>query len=175
MIRNAILLFYIIAAFLLESTLFADTSVFAAAPNILLIITVSIGFLRGKSYGALTGFICGLLYDLVFGPVVGLNALLFVLMGYISGSFCKVFFEDNLRVPVLMTGILDTAYNFIIYILFFLLRGKTSFFLYCIRCICPEVVFTVIMTILLYRLIYATNQLFGGNNDERRRSRWLSS
>ena len=175
MIRNIVLAIYIAAAFLLETTVFKNTAVFHAAPNILLIITVSTGFMRGKKAGIVTGFISGFLYDAVFGSIIGLHALLFVLAGYVAGIFYKVFFDNNLRVPLTLVTVTDLAFNLILYFIFFFLRGRTAFFSYLLQRILPEAVFTFIITFFLYKLLYTSDRVLGAEAEERRRSHWLGS
>lgn len=175
MIRNIVLGIYILAAFLLETTVFKNTAVFYAAPNILLILTVSTGFMRGKKAGMVTGFICGFLYDAIFGTIIGLHALLFVLAGYIAGIFYKVFFDNNLRVPLTLVTIMDIVFNLLLYFIFFFMRGRTAFFSYLFQCILPEAVFTFIITFFLYKILYAGDRVLGAEAEERRRSHWLGS
>ncbi len=175
MIRNIVLGIFIMAAFLLETTVFKNAAVFQAAPNILLVITVSTGFMRGKKAGMITGFISGLLYDAVFGSVIGLHALLFLLMGYVAGIFYKVFFDNNVRVPLALVTVMDIAYNVVLYVIFFLMRGRTAFFSFLLQRILPEAVFTFIITFFLYRILYAADRVLGAEAEERRRSHWLGS
>jgi len=175
MIRNIVLGIYIVAAFLLETTLFKNGSLFYAAPNILLIITVSTGFIRGKKAGMLTGFIAGFLYDVIFGSLVGLMALLYMLAGYIAGVFYKVFFDTNVRVPLTLVTVMDLVFNFILYFIFFFMRGRTAVFSYILQCILPEAVFTFIITFFLYKIIHAGDRVLGAEAEERRRSHWLGS
>jgi len=48
----------------LQSALFPYISVAGATPNLMLILTVSFGLMRGRKEGMLVGFFCGFLYDL---------------------------------------------------------------------------------------------------------------
>ena len=119
MIRNIVLGIYILLAFILETTVFKNEAIFQAAPNILLIITVSTGFMRGKKAGMITGFLCGFLYDAIFGGIIGLTALLYVLAGYIAGAFYKVFFDNKVRVPLTLVTVMDIAFNLFLYVIFY--------------------------------------------------------
>ena len=175
MIRNIVLGIYILLAFILETTVFKNEAIFQAAPNILLIITVSTGFMRGKKAGMITGFLCGFLYDAIFGSIIGLTALLYVLAGYIAGVFYKVFFDNNVRVPLTLVTVMDIAFNLFLYVIFFLMRGRTAFFSYVIQRILPEAVFTFIITFFLYKILYAGDRVLGAEAEERRRSHWLGS
>ncbi len=54
----------ILGAYLLQNNIFAVSPLISATPNLLLILTFSIGFIRGKTEGMLVGLFCGLLMDM---------------------------------------------------------------------------------------------------------------
>ncbi len=59
--------------FLLQSTLFQSTFAVAdVAPNLMVILTVSFGLMRGKREGMFVGFLGGILSDLFFRKRPGL-------------------------------------------------------------------------------------------------------
>ena len=88
--RKLIILLILWICFLLQTTVFSMIDFLAAAPNLMLILTVSIGFMQGRTEGMLTGFLCGLLIDLFYGDVFGFYALLYLLTGYFCGRYSKV-------------------------------------------------------------------------------------
>ena len=53
----------------------------------------------------------------------------------------------------------DFIYGFCIYVILFLLRGKTDFGFYLKQVIIPEGIYTIVVTILLYPLIMRINKL----------------
>ena len=59
--RKLILAVLILLAFVLQGTVFQTLSIASIVPNLLLILTVSFGFMRGKKEGMFVGFFCGLL------------------------------------------------------------------------------------------------------------------
>ena len=66
--RRKITVFIIIGVCYLLQTTFFDTLSFASiSPNLLIIVTSSFGFMRGRKEGLFIGFFCGLLLD-IFGP-----------------------------------------------------------------------------------------------------------
>ena len=77
----------IIICFVLQTALFPFIKVADTSPNLLLILTVSFGLMRGRKEGMLVGFFCGFLYDVYFGYTIGLYMLLYMLIGYCNG-FC---------------------------------------------------------------------------------------
>lgn len=69
--RKLILAVLILLAFVLQGTVFQTLSIASIVPNLLLILTVSFGFMRGKKEGLFVGFFCGLLIDIFYGNMIG--------------------------------------------------------------------------------------------------------
>ena len=67
----------ILIGFLLQTSVFRSFELANVVPNMLLIVTVSYAYLRGRTSGLLIGFVCGLLLDMYCGSVMGLYAFIF--------------------------------------------------------------------------------------------------
>lgn len=80
-----VLFFTIIVCFLMQSTVLHLISIGSITPNLLLILCVSMGLMRGRKSGLWTGFFCGLLVDLFYGSVFGFYALIYMYVGFLSG------------------------------------------------------------------------------------------
>ena len=59
--------------YMLQCTLFPNLALASIKPNILIILTASYGFMRGPRDGMLVGFFSGLLTDIQFGNILGLD------------------------------------------------------------------------------------------------------
>ena len=81
-----VLFFTIIICFLMQSTVLHLISIGSITPNLLLILCVSMGLMRGRKSGLWTGFFCGLLVDLFYGSVFGFYALIYMYAGFFSSS-----------------------------------------------------------------------------------------
>ena len=57
--RVIVIAVLIIISFVLQTTLFNYHDVVGVAPDLLLVITMSFGIMRGRREGLLTGFFCG--------------------------------------------------------------------------------------------------------------------
>lgn len=154
--RFFITFFIIILCFLLQTTVFQRLALADEVPNLLLIITVSIGYMRGRTEGLFTGFFCGLLVDM-YGDILGLHALLYMIIGYCIGLCNMVYYRDDYTLPVMLTGVSDFFYNFFFYIFSFLLRGRLNFLYYLRRIMLPELVYTVLTAILLCKVLHTLN------------------
>ena len=82
MMRRKIYVALIISiCFLLQSTLFQALSIASISPNLLIVVTSSFGFMRGRKEGMWIGFFSGLLLDIFFGSVIGFYALIYSCIG----------------------------------------------------------------------------------------------
>ena len=127
--RRIIMILLIFFCFLLQSTLFQSTFAVAdVAPNLMVILTVSFGLMRGKREGMFVGFLGGILSDLFFGSALGFTALLYVIIGYCCGFCYRIFYDDDVKMPVILIAVSDIGYGTAMYLFQFLLRGRVEFF-----------------------------------------------
>lgn len=148
----------ILICFLLQCTVFQMLSLAHIAPNLLIVLTSSYGFMRGKKSGLITGFVCGLLMDIFFNDYMGFYALIYMCIGYMNGYFHAIFYDVDIKLPMILITGSDLLYGVIIYLFFFLMRNRLDFPYYLLHVILPEVIYTVVVTILFYRLILSINR-----------------
>ncbi len=139
--------------FLLQCTLFKRLSFGGISPNLLIITTTSIGFMRGEKPGLLAGFVSGLFVDIFFGDVIGLYAMLYMYIGFLNGKFSKIFYPEDLKLPLALITLSDLSFGMVCYIVLFLLRGRLNFPYFFFRIILPETVYTLVMGIVLYPIL----------------------
>lgn len=140
----------IIICFLLQSTLLQHISFAGIVPNLMIIITSAFGFMEGRNDGMFTGFICGLLTDIFYGNVMGLNALIFMLIGYANGSANRLFYPDDIRFPLFFISVSDVMYLFAYYLTGFLFRSRFDLGYYFLHIMLPELVYTIIASLMIY-------------------------
>ena len=73
------------------------------APDVLLLVIVSLGLLRGSVPGAVAGFVGGLLIDLLTLDTLGLSSLVLTLAGFWAGRYAETTARGK-RVPVLLAA-----------------------------------------------------------------------
>ena len=125
--RKIIMTILVIACTLLQCSVFQFIEIASIKPNLLLIVTVSFGLMRGRKSGLITGFFCGLCCDLFFESILGFYALVYMWIGYLAGYFYRIFYDDDIKTPLLLVSAADLLY-------------------------------TLILTIVTYRLFYAINK-----------------
>ena len=147
----------IIAAYLLQCTVFSSLELAGIKPNLLIIITASFGFMRGSREGMLVGFVSGLLADIQFGDMIGFYALIYLLVGFINGLFQRLYFDEDIKLPLFLISMSEFLYGIIVYFLTYLLRSDFNFLLYLNKIILPELIYTIVITLGLYPLILFIN------------------
>ena len=148
----------IVVCYLLQSTVFEALSFASITPNLLIVAVSAFGFMRGKKEGLIIGFFCGLLLDIFTGSVLGFYALIYMYIGYMNGFFRKLFYPEDIKLPMLLIAGSDLSCNLVIYFFMFLFRGKFQFGYYLWNIILPELVYTMVVTIFLYFIILKINQ-----------------
>lgn len=153
-ILNIILL---ILAFTIQICVFPQIAFLSAAPNLLLILVFINGFIDGRAAGICYGLVAGLFMDLFYSGPFGFYTLFFINAGYINGVFTKYYYEDYITLPLILSITNDLAYNNI-YVFRFLIRARLDFLYYFKEIMVPEIIFTTVTTLLVYRLLLFINR-----------------
>lgn len=156
--RRIVMILLVLLCFFLQGTLFKSLSFAAVTPNLLMVLTVSFALMRGKKEGMFLGFLGGIIIDLFFSEAIGFYALIYTCIGYLNGYCYRIFYDDDVKLPVFLTAASTFGYGIIVYIFQFLMRGRVDVFYYLGRIIVPEVIFTMIITMVFYRLLYLLNR-----------------
>ena len=167
MLRIALTGLLIILNFVIQATLFPHIAILGITPNTALLLIVSLCVLRSDLESAAAGAFAGLLQDLFFSRVLGLYTLIGLLIGYFFGKPFKNFYRENYWLPLLLSLLGCFLSDFAVYVFFFLFRGKTDLWYYIRWVILPGAIYTVILSLPVYRLIYSLNRLLEAQ--ERRR------
>ena len=157
----------IIAALLLQVSVFPMLPYLSVTPNLLLILTISFAIMYGQMYGLFIGLICGLLADVYSGGLIGLSGLILACAGYINGSFARSFDYEDFKLPAFVILLSDLIYGIIMYPVSLLSGGSigpVKAFLYVII---PEVVFTGLLTVFLYPLLIYFNRVITARSRRR--------
>lgn len=156
--RKIVVTLLVFICFLLQSTVFHALAFGNIVPNLMIVLTASFGFMRGEKSGLLIGFFSGFFIDIFFGEVLGFYALLYMYIGYTNGKFNRIFYPEDIKLPMILITVSDLFYGIICYILLFLMRAKFNIGYYFVHIILPEIVYTTFITIFLYPVILKINQ-----------------
>lgn len=169
MLRKVLTFILILVCFVLQSTVFRNLSFAGIVPNLLIILTASFGFMRGDNKGILIGFICGFLIDIFYGDILGFYAMIYMYIGFLNGKFNRIFYPEDIKLPIALIVVSDLSYGMLCYILMFLLNGKFHFWFYLKSIILPEIVYTIVVTCVLYPIVLLINNKLEQREHRRRR------
>ncbi len=147
----------IIISFILQTTLFENIAIFDIKPNSMIILIVSIAFIRSDIEGAIVGFFYGLFIDIFFSSFLGLNAFIGAIVGFLAGKCFRSFYKNSLLIPFFLTFIFTFFTGFLFFFFNLFLRGQTKLISYLLYIIIPEVIYTAILSIPLCKIIYIIN------------------
>ncbi len=156
--RKIVTFSVVLVCFLLECTVFRRLMLGNVKPNLLIVVTSAFGFMRGKKEGMIVGFLSGLLVDIVFNDLIGFYALIYMSLGYVNGFFRKIFYDDDIKLPLFLIAASDFLYGNIVCIFMFVMRSKFHYFYYLKNVIIPELIYTILVTIVLYQIILFINK-----------------
>lgn len=156
--RLLILTILIVLNFSLQTTIFGISNMNSICPNLLLILTMSFGLMRGRKEGMLVGFFSGFLMDCFFSGLLGPYMFLFMFFGYVNGFFHKNYMVEDVMLPFVVIIVDELAFNTIVYVLFFMLRNKLDFSYYFTHFILPETLCSALLTIIVYKIYVFINR-----------------
>lgn len=156
--RKIITGIFIVIAFLLQTTVFDRLTFADIRPNLMIIVVASFGFMRGQKEGMAVGFICGLLADLFWGSLIGFYTLLYIVIGYLNGTFHRLFYDDDIKLPLALIGASDLLFSLAVYICLFMLQGEFIFSYFLGHVMLPELVYTILITLVIYQVILHVNR-----------------
>ena len=159
MVRLIVTLIELVFCFLLQTSLFSFFRISGVVPDCLLVLVITIAYTRGQIPAMGAGFLGGLLLDLCFSETVGFCAILYMIVAYLAGYANKIYYERDYFVPGAMMFAGELLYSLLYYMLFFLLRGKLELHTYFIYTILPRVLYTGLVSLVLYPAFHGLHRL----------------
>ena len=150
----------ILLAFTIQTCIFPLIPVFSSVPNLLLVLTFSFGFIYGSNTGMFCGAFAGLLMDFFYSGTFGFYSLFFIIMGYVNGIFTRYYYDDAVTLPLFFCIGNELCYHLYIYVVRFLVRGRVAFGFYFMHIILPELLFSLLVTLLIYRFLLKFTRRF---------------
>lgn len=153
--RLSILMITVVLSTAIQATWFGDNHLlFFVKPDLVFVIGVSYGLLRGPFQGALCGLIAGLFMDIVSGNVIGIGALAKMGAGFTAGLLEKTIFKDNLLVPALAVfagTLIFESFNVLMQLSF---HANYHFFYVLVSVILPMAFYNGILAPVLYLILF---------------------
>lgn len=106
--RRAVAVLICLCAVLLQVSVIERIRIADTSPDIVVLVIISIGLLRGSVNGAAYGFLGGLCIGLFAALPLGPHAILGTVVGYWAGRWGDVLVTDEHPVPPLVAGVCAT-------------------------------------------------------------------
>jgi len=153
-VRTVAFLILIGAVLLLEKTALHFLRVAGVKPDLVLLLVIFNGVLKGPREGAFWGFIGGLIEDFACGHYIGLHALSKLCAGYVAGLVEVRVYKESLFVAAVVvwgTSILAGAVVYLLLATLGIFVAPVEAF---IRVIFPVAVYNALVSLLFYRLFH---------------------
>lgn len=147
-----ILILSILLNLIIESTIISHIPIFGYVPNIALIILITVALLKGKYYGAFFGLFLGLSHDIMFGRVVGINGLIYFILGFTFGNIKETLNIGNLAIPIIVTCSGTIFYNASYSLIMFFLSMNINKAIVFKNIFSIEILYNGILSIFIFKL-----------------------
>lgn len=161
---------FVISGFVLlnvifEATLFQFLRIDGIKPDFVIILIISYAILEGGAYSSAIGLVSGLLIDILYGRVLGVNAFSYMLTGYIFSQARENVFKDSILPPALFNFIAVLLYQHIYFLIMYLtgnlLHEGISYTQILFRVILPQGIYNAILGAIIYRyFLHLNNKRF---------------
>ncbi|MGN0294975.1 MAG: rod shape-determining protein MreD [Lachnospiraceae bacterium] len=152
------MLVFITVVFLIQVNVFPSVDLIRISPNLLIVIIAGYGLSKGHRVGMIAGIYSGFLMDIMYGSILGYYMLPYMYIGYVCGYFRRYLNDDNYIIPAILCGVSDFCMGFYIFAFSFALRNRLNFGFYLWHIILPEVVYTMIISLVLFRVQILVNR-----------------
>ena len=149
-VKAAVLLFGVAVV---QVSLLASVDVAGGSPDLLLVALVAVALLRGAVFGAVGGFVAGLLLDTATLQTLGFTSLILTVGGYWIGRYGETTGRDRTHAPFVSVAVVTVLYAVGSMLLHFLLGGEVSARVVLLESLVPTVAFNLILTAPTYWLV----------------------
>lgn len=147
---------------ILEATLFQFLRIADVKPDFIIILVIAYAILEGGVYSTVIGLASGLLIDIMFGRILGVNAFSYMITGYLLGQAHDNVFKDSILPPALFNFaavlIYQHLYFFLMYMTGNLLHEGFSYTSILFRMILPQSLYNAVLGAIIYRYYLYLNE-----------------
>lgn len=144
----------ILLSLVIQSVFFQFIEIRGIKPDLLLIVIISFTLIRGEGKngavrGAILGISAGLIQDLLYSDILGLNALSKFLTGLLVGYSSQSVFKGNIIIPFIITFLATVFNGFIYYIALIVISIYIPFKPFTLQ-VFYEAVYNTVLSVFVY-------------------------
>jgi rod shape-determining protein MreD len=142
-------------AALFQAAIVSSLEIAGGTPDLLLVVVVSLGLLRGSVAGAALGFAGGLVLDLLTLETLGVTSLVLTLAGFWSGRYAETTARGR-RLPVLAAvGVVTVLVGFFGFALHYMLGDDVVARHALVSTLLPALVLNLVIALPVHALVRA--------------------
>ena len=149
-IRFIIIILELVVCFVVQGAGIAINNV---VPDLLMVVVVAVSYMKGSNTGIFYGFCAGMLLDLTYSTHLGYFALLYLMMGFLSGIAHRIYRKDDNILPLIIIAVCIFLNQSVYYVTEYMVKGRLEYGFYFVNFILPKMVYTVLIASVLYKLI----------------------
>jgi len=140
----------ILVATLLQVALAPYISIGGVTPNFLLLVVVTLALTTGPTEGAASGFVAGMLFDLIGTGPVGPMALVLCITGFLAGLLHEQMFAEGWLLPFTVLAVAAISAEIAYWLVLSLLGSGGPFWSSLFTKMLPAAVYNVALALLVY-------------------------
>ena len=152
-IINVVLIITVFVIYFLQSNFFNWFNIAGIMPNLFVVFVLFVGLFTNKTMGTIYGIVVGLLWDLLLGMQVSVNAICLGIVGFSAAIFDKNFSKDSRATIMFMVLGSTIAFEVLSYIINYFIFTTNVEILNFIKILAIEVIYNLILVIILYPLM----------------------
>jgi rod shape-determining protein MreD len=145
----------VFVAALFQAALFSSFDIAGGAPDVLLVVVVSLGLLRGSVAGALLGFAGGLVVDLLTLETLGLTSLVLTLAGFWAGRYAETTARGRWLPVLLAVGVVTVLAGVFGFALHYMLGDEVVARHALVTALLPTLVLNLTLALPVHALVRA--------------------
>ena len=154
------LIFFIVLIFTLQIMLIDGRTILGVKPNLILITVIVVSLWFGLYAGSFYGLIIGIITDILFGNNIGMFTIVYSIIGALIGFFSYNYRKENKIALVYLTVIATAVFEFVQYIMYFVISSHYNSILYLLYQLFATSVLNVVIVFIVYSLLYKILSFF---------------
>jgi rod shape-determining protein MreD len=146
----------VFAAAMLQAVIVSSIVLGGGTPDLLLVVVISVGLLRGSVPGAVFGFAGGLVVDLVTLGTLGITSLVLTLAGFWAGRYAETTGRGRRFAPLVAVGMITVLGGVLAFALHYMLGEAVLARHALVTALAPAVILNLVLAFPLHALVRAT-------------------
>ncbi len=145
----------------IQNSLFEFVRIFGVKPDIVLTFIICYTLINGNPRGTVMGIAGGMLKDVFFGGVFGLNSIACMICAYLIGIVEEKVYKDNIFIPSIFTFLGTILKELIVFALLFVTRLNHENFIESLTSvILPEAIYNAVLAAILFKFFSRLNEKY---------------